>query len=740
MYFTHHPEHRGLLRNEEIHIHDKLCTLLCAICVYKDAAYTALSDWNIQAALKRYMPPPLSGLPNISHGGKFKSFIRTSTSNLNVDIICGDSPKKRGSMRSSLRVRNRQSIAGGEGGEIGDGAEQGEENAASSPAGSPPRRSLRPSSQSMDPLLQLEGEMHAEDFFPPEWSPNHRQYALELLELPASFFELCANLGQIDTGLSFCVNSGFLRRAMDKLMILHLQLQQAREIYPQQFLQVIKWEDRKYDFAGCFRLVTSMANYHHPQDGNANDLILSSLYDIVRVARDILNLKIKRSEEVILVVYECLAALSKDAFRVSQLLEKYDLLAFLQKELQVLDQFPLRGVRAAIAILHASCQGLTSRYIVTLIPLLRESLGKVSRVFSSSQCDEEVRRAHWTLTKSAMIYRTTVDASFRLGDEDPEAGPQVLGEAQVHIETFLRTGQLLPLLSEGQGEGKGVDSAALVEYLREKHPLEHSEQGTSLAHAHALRASAKALQASSLSLSQGEGEGGFSHACVAQLGLQDAVLDDLRTHRYKAARRYASAPAHGSTSSPQGNCYLAGEGRGEAPASSSLVEASNRVMLVPRPVPGPGPGPVPGRVSVSVRPGSGDLPGELGQYSHCGVTSHGSLRLPPPGQALGEEGEGEGERLWVSQLSAREEGLRDLVAQRKGKAGFLTPSPREKLPLRLPSPKPATSQGQQGRVGARRAKGQRAAASSSSSPLPQVSVGDMPALKYTRPSSLPGPP
>eukprot|EP00981_Chlorochromonas_danica_P002856 scaffold564_cov172-Ochromonas_danica.AAC.1 len=512
VYLTHQPQYRQQLHNEEIHIHDKMCSMLCMVCQHKEAAYTALTEWSIQAALQRYMPPPLSGLPNISHGGKFKSFIRSSQSstNLNLDLITGDSPRKRGSISSSVRVRNRSTMETAR-------SHDGQSTISSSQMRSQ-KTQLSLQRSPTNRTFNLDDLEEDDDNFVDDYLPPHRHYALELLELPASFFELCSCLGAIDSGLSFCMVSGFLRRALDKLMILHYQLVRAKVIYPRQFLQIIKWEDRKYDFAGCFRLMCTMANYHHPQHGSSNELILSSLYNIFEIARDILNLKIKRQEEVILVIYECLASLSKDSFRVSQLIEEYDLLTFIQRELYLLDEFPARGAEAAVNVLHFSCHGLTSAYIIRLIPLLREALSKTSRVYP--HLDEAIRRAHWTLTKSAMIYKSTVDSSYHVDEEN-------INQLHVEIERFIRTGDNADRL-----DYKGVAS-----YYQVNYPVDRMDTYKTLA--------------------SNDGEGilnirkssNFTTNFLKTMHLKEDTVDDLKDHRLKRAIFYSEPKHDGSVNS-----------------------------------------------------------------------------------------------------------------------------------------------------------------------------------------------
>lgn len=676
------------------------------------------------------------------------------------NLITGDAPKKRGSQKSAIRVRNRHSGSNHGSGSSDEGSPKlTKQGTASNIRSSTVRPFARSPTQNLFEADDLGDELN-------DLVPAHKHYALELLELPASFFELCANLGAISSGLSFCLTSGFLRRALDKLMILHFQLNRAKLIYQKQFLQMVKWDDRKYDFAGCFRLITTMANYHHPEHGCANDLILSTLYEVIAIARDVINLKIKRFEEVILVVYECLAELAKDSFRVSQLIEQYDVLSLIQKELYLLDKLPVRGAKAAINIIHYSCHGLTSAYIVKMIPLLRESLGKVARVFT--ELDDDIRRAHWTLTKSAMIYKTTVDNTYNVDADEHNA------LLHVEIEEFIRTGEMKETMSY----------AAVSSYYSDMAPMKRTQASIASMKSNPLRQSSS-----------------FSSAYVNAMGMREDSLDDLIKHPAKKVLYY-SAPKKEENSAIGLNADLNGgvPDDGSAHSGSSAIASPTasdyntprkglhlnistetpKSRKIRQGIMSPAMRRIHSNTSSpgqSAR-GSGGwqtptkfddqtavmlgktadmlhhVQDDMGSYSHCGVTSCGSLRFPHVHSnsmgALHEEAGHNGhvsehgafstltadladqlskglvfpdaeanQIMPMTQLSARDPGLMQLIGMRKGKAGF---EEIKKFPTQKDKGKQST---------ARRSR--REPQELEEIILPVLAVDDMPELRFTRP-------
>jgi hypothetical protein len=256
------------------------------------------------------------------------------------------------------------------------------------------------------------------------------EYKVGLLQLPVSFFLLCANLCQIDEGQALCCSEGYTRRCMDRLNILNSKFVKHSTRFARNKASP-EWQMLSEDFCGCLKFIANVANFHGPKSGAANDLVLHTLYEFVPMCKNLicwqLHTKVPRTDEVVVCAYEALAALAKDTYRVNILFEKYDIYDIVRWELSMLETLPKRGALAAVQLIDRSCFGLTSKYLVDIIPLLREPLSKVTRVYIA--LGSAVRDCNWTLTRCAKLYKETVDPSY-----EPD---KVIDLA---VEEFVRSG------------------------------------------------------------------------------------------------------------------------------------------------------------------------------------------------------------------------------------------------------------------------------------------------------------
>eukprot|EP01034_Spumella_vulgaris_P029563 gene29563-36632_t len=346
---------------------DHMCQLLGKITLFPAAAFIAVQEWHVVDALRIYLPPPLSGVLAEEELAALAAIDDTDEIN---QYASGNSVNSTNSGNSSVLALRQQR------------------------------------------------------------KEELKVYRMGLDQLPASFFELCANLCQNSDGIAFCLTDGFLRRSLDKLNMLFAQLQRIGSASVHKHIP--NWEVVKLELVGCLRLVMKCANFHRAEVGSTNDIILHPFYPIVDICKALLvRRELARSDEIVLVAYEVLAALAKDTYRVSLLLERCDMFSVIKHELLVnTEEFPARGCVAALGILHHSCFGLTSDYIVHMIPHLREPLSKVARIHPSIAVN--VREANWTLTKSAMIYRNNVDSAGFVDEHQVLVG---------EMEQFIRTGE-----------------------------------------------------------------------------------------------------------------------------------------------------------------------------------------------------------------------------------------------------------------------------------------------------------
>ncbi|KAJ1435089.1 hypothetical protein B484DRAFT_446296 [Ochromonadaceae sp. CCMP2298] len=260
------------------------------------------------------------------------------------------------------------------------------------------------------------------------------EYRVGLMALPRSFFTLCAHLSLVDEGKAQCLKDGFLRRCMDRLSLLNRQFirnaaKYSRSSGSQEFQTLAA------DLCACLHLVANCANFHHPKHGSCNDVILHELYEFVPLLKNVLCwqqvTQAPRTMEMVMWAYAALEAIAKDAYRVHKIFTAHDVFEIIRTELSLLETLPLAGARSAVNVLTFSCRGLTSKYVIDCTPRLREPLSKAARIHP--QLGPLVDDANWTLTKSAKMYRETVDPRFQ---------PDVHEDAALDaaLEEFVRTG------------------------------------------------------------------------------------------------------------------------------------------------------------------------------------------------------------------------------------------------------------------------------------------------------------
>lgn len=563
------PDKNEDTKVEFLRFHETMLLMLHEMTTMRIGAYNALREWNVQTTLRFYLPAPISG----------------------IDIL-------------PLTLLNASYSRKGE-----------------------PVLSREEEEKKKMQLLQSFDQVQArETDNKPPFGPDFR---LELTELSPTFFQFCSNLCQMEEGIGFSFTDGFVRRALEKLMLLQMELLQSIGQYGA-LSKSYPWELRKVDFAACLRLLKCTANYARQKEGSVNDLLLHDFYDLMGICKTVLTLKVRRQEEVYLLAWEVIAQLAKDTYRVSPLMEKYHVFELLRDEFTVLYDLPMRGAEAGLDILHFSCTGHTSPYIIRMIPLLREPLLKVARVYAA--LDEKVRRANWTLTKSAMIYRTTVDSSYLVEDT-----------VQLDIEDFVRTGKPLP--------SHYLEVKALVDTSK-------SEVNNSLAQDDI---SSDAISMTSTNVSFKTTEQPFTspqkHVLMDTVGLSP-IKDPFQSPM--------KVPANARFTNDK----------------FDMDEWDEDINIE----------------STGKQPGA---------YSHCGISTCGSLRFPENPQGHGHFNrvtaseslnmslklpavDTDNDVLPITKLSARDKGLRDVVEYRKGKAGF---SEVKKFPvhsLKSPQASPLT--------------------------------------------------
>lgn len=270
-------------------------------------------------------------------------------------------------------------------------------------------------------------------------------YIQGLAMMPPTLFELCTNLCAMDKGKSSCFVDGFLRRAVEKLVLEYPKLESVSVL--RQWMELSQSGSPlpppslpRQVLTASYRLISQIANYNDSSSGSVNDLLLLSQYHLVEIACNILNQEeCPRGDGLILAIIDALLALSKDDTRSYFDFEKCDILLILHHQLIRLHEFPEQSLAHIIMIIDNLAKGYRSPYMAIQGDSVREDLHRISRYYP--KLEKLVQECHWSLTKASMSSNTRSMSSTSLGTIDPQTSK---------FEEFVRTGVLPTSTQEGR--------------------------------------------------------------------------------------------------------------------------------------------------------------------------------------------------------------------------------------------------------------------------------------------------
>lgn len=259
----------------------------------------------------------------------------------------------------------------------------------------------------------------------PSQSPMDEVYKKGLGGLPASFFHICANLCQMDAGTRAMFSDGFLRRAMEKLMIVFQHVETNADI--------LAWKDLKRrnqpvpepsrarkECGACLRLIAKVANYVAPKLGASNDLILSPMYTIVEICGRVLGVEENWPEdELVAEAIAVLCALSKDPVASTDDYEAADVLSRARSQLLKHEDLSASARRNLVDMCKNVAQGVRSQYVVNKLPTLREALTRVGRLYHDTM--HLVNDTQWEISKAVKSLQLIREYERTHRDEDDDA-------------------------------------------------------------------------------------------------------------------------------------------------------------------------------------------------------------------------------------------------------------------------------------------------------------------------------
>jgi len=246
--------------------------------------------------------------------------------------------------------------------------------------------------------------------------------------LPASFFDLCCSICALEKGKAACLADGFLRRAVEKAIMLIPKLPETRQdmlgwtmalqaslrgesssssgvvVYSLDMLPLstgIKPPSAaRLQVAAALRLAAKCASFAHPLFGSANDLLLQPDWDIVAVCKALIGIEeTPRCDPVVVAAIHLLGNLSKDIYRVAEQFEALDILGLLAKSMIHVPVLPIEAAESCILAINS--MGVTkSTYVVDQLRNTREPMAKIARVFP--QLAPAVAESQWNSTTTFM--------------------------------------------------------------------------------------------------------------------------------------------------------------------------------------------------------------------------------------------------------------------------------------------------------------------------------------------------
>ena len=227
-------------------------------------------------------------------------------------------------------------------------------------------------------------------------------YKNGLGSLPSSFFQLCANLCQMEIFKIVAISEGFLRRALEKIFLLAPYLEKNNELINWKKMlsrgEIVPRSVMREDVSACLQFVRACSGYQAQQCGSSNDLILHYDYNLLNILRNLIGSESPRSDELIISACECLAEITKDNIRLYQEFIDFELLELILSQFEILndneynpiniqkeigmwkDYLPDRLISACLDVLNNIVTGVWGDRLFLVINCVREPLARISRV------------------------------------------------------------------------------------------------------------------------------------------------------------------------------------------------------------------------------------------------------------------------------------------------------------------------------------------------------------------------
>ena len=247
----------------------------------------------------------------------------------------------------------------------------------------------------------------------------------QLNSLPASYFEVIANIAAIEQGKALILSDGYLRRALDKLTVSlqYFQIDDANkttlpisELLTKRIIHDYKLKSLpstlKLDIAACLRVICSCANFCSPRLGNANDLILHNDYSIISLCVLVLHSPsetILKDDICVEMALKTFSMLSLDCLRIADefgTLHVMELVANIMERYKELSEIQTKY--CVVTILNVAT-GLRETPIARLVSTYREQVFRVSRLFPN--LSKLVQDTLWAMSRDMLAVIDTKEVA-----------------------------------------------------------------------------------------------------------------------------------------------------------------------------------------------------------------------------------------------------------------------------------------------------------------------------------------
>ena len=275
---------------------------------------------------------------------------------------------------------------------------------------------------------------------------------MNLAKLSTPFFQMIANICQVNRGKNLVLVKGYLRRSLDKLMILYENIIKVKipEWTPYSTSDILERhnlnkniedavhrKNKEPDYTSHSKKATGESNkqistslreeiqaifdvlirnacHVYPKFGSANDLIMHSFYRTVEICKYFITNRVeyKRTDYLVTQSYCLMGAIAKDSYSIENFVETYGIYEMVDDEIQLLSSssdMNEDGINALILLLEHISRGKGSRDSISKFKMMQVPLLKVSRLFPSFQ--EKCSSLSYLWTNNISLFDTKEKSS-----------------------------------------------------------------------------------------------------------------------------------------------------------------------------------------------------------------------------------------------------------------------------------------------------------------------------------------